>query len=134
MTSCCASLRLRASAALLALCVPAVLPPARAGGTDSPALTREQAGRLAGLALGCVGREYPNKLDHVMNDAGEVQGPRALHPAFYGCFDWHSAVHGHWLLVRLLRRYPDLPQARTIRGELDSHLTADSIRIETEYL
>ena len=67
------------------------------------ALTDAAADRFAALALKCVDQEYPNKLDHVMNGAGEVRGPRALHPAFYGCFDWHSSVHGHWMLARLLR-------------------------------
>src|ERR671939_2123927 len=91
---------------------------------DSLALTQAQASGLAKLPLKCVRKEYPNKLDHVMNDAGEVQNPRALHPAFYGCFDWHSSVHGHWMLVRLLRLFPDLPEAGQIRAALNENLTA----------
>src|SRR5437879_9334717 len=63
-------------------------------------LTKAEASHFAKLPLKCVAKEYPNKLDHTMNDASEVQSPRALHPAFYGCFDWHSSVHGHWMLVR----------------------------------
>lgn len=97
-------------------------------------LTREQASRFARLALKCVAKEYPNKLDHVMNDRDEVQNPRALHPAFYGCFDWHSSVHGHWMLVRLLRLFADLPEAAEIRKAMDANLTAKNILIETAYL
>jgi hypothetical protein len=97
-------------------------------------LTREQASRFARLALKCVAKEYPNKLDHVMNDRDEVQNPRALHPAFYGCFDWHSSVHGHWMLVRLLRVFADLPEAAEIRKALDENLTAKNILVETGYL
>jgi hypothetical protein len=107
-------------------------------GTNSTAnnfrLTREQASRFARLALKCVAKEYPNKLDHVMNDGSEVQNPRALHPAFYGCFDWHSSVHGHWMLVRLLRTFADLPEAAEIRKALDENLTAKNILVETDYL
>lgn len=97
-------------------------------------LTQEQASRFAQLALNCIGREYPNKMDHVMNDAGEVQAPSVLHPAFYGCLDWHSAVHGHWMLVRLLKLFPDLPEADAIRRALDANLSAASIETEVRYL
>jgi hypothetical protein len=99
-----------------------------------PPLTADQASRFAGLALGCIHKEYPNKLDHVMNDAGEVRGPRELHPAFYGCFDWHSSVHGHWMLVRLLRQFPELPNAGAIRAGLDRNLTARNLELEVAYL
>ena len=75
------------------------------------------ASHFARLALQCAEKEYPNKLDHVMNGPHEVQSPRALHPAFYGCYDWHSTVHGHWMLVRLLRQFPQLPEAAEIRRE-----------------
>lgn len=97
-------------------------------------LDRAAASRFAALALKCARQEYPNKLDHVMNDAGEVKGPRALHPAFYGCFDWHSAVHGHWLMVRVLRTFPDLPEASELRAVLDGHLAPESIALEVAYL
>jgi hypothetical protein len=96
-------------------------------------LSREQASRFARLALRCVGKEYPNKVEHVMNDAGEVRPPRTLHPAFYGCYDWHSSVHGHWLLARLLRLYPDLPEAGEIRRALGANLTRENVRAEVEY-
>jgi hypothetical protein len=97
-------------------------------------LTQAQASHFAQLALKCVSREYPNKPDHVMNDAQDVQSPRASHPAFYGCFDWHSSVHGHWMLVRLLRLFPDLPEGAEIRKALDANLTAENILTEVAYL
>src|SRR3954465_2903010 len=85
------------------------------------------ASHFAQLALKCVRQEYPNKLDHVMNGPQEVQAPRALHPAFYGCYDWHSSVHGHWMLARLLRTFPNLPEAAQIRSVLDENLSAANI-------
>jgi hypothetical protein len=90
--------------------------------------------RFAALALGCVRREYPNKLDHVLSDASQVGSPRELHPAFYGCYDWHSAVHGHWLLVRLLRAGAGvaLPEA-DVRAALGENLTDANLKIEDEY-
>lgn len=97
-------------------------------------LTQETASGFAHIALKCIQKEYPNKLDHVMNDAYEVQSPKALHPAFYGCFDWHSAVHGHWMSVRLLRLFPDLPEANEIRTTLNENLSAENILTEVEYL
>ncbi|MEJ2719753.1 MAG: DUF2891 domain-containing protein [bacterium] len=96
-------------------------------------LTRPTASSFARLALGCIQREFPNKPDHVMNDSTEVLSPRSLHPAFYGCFDWHSAVHGHWMLVRLLELFPDLPEAAEIRAALDSNLSAANIAGEAAY-
>jgi hypothetical protein len=100
----------------------------------SLSLTEAQASRLAQLPLKCVRKEYPNKLDHVMNDKGEVQSPRALHPAFYGCFDWHSSVHGHWMLVRLLKTFPSLPEAKDIRAALNENLSAANLQAEVAYL
>ena len=88
-------------------------------GSPNVSLTEAQASHFASLALKCVNREYPNKPEHVLNDAGEVLSPRALHPAFYGCFDWHSSVHGHWMLVRLLRMFPNLPEATQIRQRFE---------------
>ena len=99
-----------------------------------PSLSPQAASSFARLALRCVEKEYPNKLDHIMDQTADVRSPRDLHPAFYGCFDWHSSVHGHWMLVRLLRRFPDLPEAAQIRLALDRNLTADHLRAETIYL
>ncbi|MBN1163168.1 MAG: DUF2891 domain-containing protein [Candidatus Krumholzibacteriota bacterium] len=97
-------------------------------------MNRETASGFCRIALGCVRKEYPNKPGHVMNDPGEVKNPQALHPAFFGCFDWHSSVHGHWMLVRLLDLFPDLPEGEEIRSVLDDNLSADNIRAEAAYL
>lgn len=78
-------------------------------------LTARRASLFARLALKGLTREYPNKPAEVLNGDRDVLPPRQVHPAFYGCFDWHSAVHGHWMLVRLLRVAPDLPEAKEIR-------------------
>lgn len=96
-------------------------------------VTREQASAFARLALKGVRREFPNKPEHVMNGPADVRGPKELHPAFYGCFDWHSSVHGHWMLARLLRLYPDLPEAKEIRGVFAKHFTEKNLRAEAEY-
>ena len=97
-------------------------------------LTQTQASHFARLALKCVAREYPNKPEHVLNDSRDVQSPKALHPAFYGCYDWHSSVHGHWMLVRLLRMFPNLPEAGEIRKAIGANLSKENIRVETAYL
>lgn len=97
-------------------------------------LTLDLANRLAGIALGHVTREYPNKLDHVLSSPGDVQAPRALHPVFYGSFDWHSCVHSYWMLAHLLRRFPGMPNAPAIRILFDTHLTEANIEAECAYL
>jgi hypothetical protein len=97
-------------------------------------LTAEMASLFARTALGHVTREYPNKLDHVLTDAKDAKGPRALHPVFFGSFDWHSAVHGHWLLARLYRRFPNIPEAAAIRALLDAQFTVENIAGELAYL
>ncbi|NMB83421.1 MAG: DUF2891 domain-containing protein [Ignavibacteria bacterium] len=99
-----------------------------------PELSRKSAYEFSKLALKCVQKEYPNKLDHVMNNESEVLSPSKLHPAFYGCFDWHSSVHGHWMLVRLLKLFPDLENASDIRRVLNENLSESNIKIEVEYL
>ncbi|MCP4155563.1 MAG: DUF2891 domain-containing protein [bacterium] len=97
-------------------------------------LEKHLATQFATMAMRCIEKEYPNKLSHVMNDAKEVLGPRALHPAFYGCFDWHSSVHGHWMLIRLLKKFPDLPSAGNIRQALGRNLSAANILAEVKYM
>jgi hypothetical protein len=97
-------------------------------------LTPAAASSFARLALACVAREFPNKPDHVMNDAEDVRSPRAMHPVFYGCFDWHSSVHGHWMLARLLKLYPGLPEAQSIRAAFDANITPENVSAEVEYL
>jgi hypothetical protein len=98
------------------------------------ALTRTHASRFAALALSHVTREYPNKLDHVLNGPGDLQSPRALHPVFFGSFDWHSCVHGYWLLSRVYRRFPALPEAKAIRETIDRQLTDENVAGELAYL
>jgi len=89
--------------------------------------------RFLNLALDCVAREYPNKISHVLDSDADAQTPRQMHPAFYGCFDWHSAVHGHWLLVRLLRSMEDGGLSQTVTAALDANLTVDNITGEIAY-
>lgn len=96
-------------------------------------LTQDRARRFAALALGCVQQPYPYNPAHVVNGADDVRDPRAMHPAFYGCFDWHSAVHGHWLLVRVLRRFPDLSIAAEIRASLRANLSNENLAAEAAY-
>jgi Protein of unknown function (DUF2891) len=100
----------------------------------SQTLTVEIATRLATIALGHVTREYPNKLDHVLTGPQDVSSPRELHPVFFGSFDWHSCVHGHWLLARLCRRFPQLAEAGQIRALLEAQLTDEKVAGELRYL
>jgi hypothetical protein len=102
--------------------------------TAAVQLTPQIASSFARLALKCIQTEYPNKPDHVMNDVEDVRDPKTMHPAFYGCFDWHSAVHGHWMLVRILRLFPGLPEAGEIRAALGGNITAETIALEVAYL
>jgi Protein of unknown function (DUF2891) len=99
------------------------------GGFDAKA-----AERFAKLALACVHKEYPNKISHVLNSDADVAPPRKLTPAFCGCYDWHSSVHGHWLLVRLLRTFPDAPFAKDAREALKQSLTAENLKQEAAYI
>jgi hypothetical protein len=94
------------------------------------ALTLAHASQFAAIALGHVGREYPNKLDHVLTVPDDLQGPRALHPLFYGSFDWHSCVHSYWLLARIHRRFP----SAEVAAHFDAALTAENVAGELAYL
>lgn len=94
----------------------------------------QAASRFAELALECVHREYPNKISHVLNGDLDVKAPRELTPSFYGCFDWHSAVHGHWLLSRLARSYPEADFAAPARAALAQSLDPTRIAVEVEYM
>lgn len=96
-------------------------------------LSLEQANRLAALPLKCMQQEYPYKLGQVLNDSTDLHTPQELHPAFYGCFDWHSSVHGHWLLVRMLKQYPTIDRAVEIRTKLHENLSAANIESEIAY-
>jgi hypothetical protein len=97
-------------------------------------LSAETAAKFARIALGHVQREYPNKLDHVLDGPADALGPRALHPVFYGSFDWHSCVHGYWTLATVLRLHPDMPEAEAIEGLFDEMFTADKVAGELAYL
>ena len=116
-----------ACASLAAAPAPAPLP-------GPPAVDAAAAERFASLALACVHKEYPNKIAHTLNGDADVKPPRELTPAFYGCYDWHSAVHGHWLLARLARRFPDAPFAARARAALEQSLTPEHIAAEVAYL
>jgi DUF2891 family protein len=112
----------------LALALGAVPPPAPA------APDRAMAERFARLALACVGKEYPNKIAHVLDGDEDVKPPRELTPAFFGCYDWHSAVHGHWLLARLARTLPEAPLAAPARAALARSLTPAHVAGEVAYI
>jgi hypothetical protein len=96
-------------------------------------LTPRLAEKFARLALAGVRREWPHAYQHLATSAAEVQAPRVLHPAFYGCYDWHSAVHGHWTLARLQGLFPRLRAAAEIRAVLDENLTAENLAAELAY-
>lgn len=103
-------------------------------GNPAPKFDAQAAERFAGLALACVHKEYPNKISHVLNSDADVAAPCKLTPAFCGCYDWHSSVHGHWLLARLARTFPDAPFASAARAALKQSLTKANIEQEAAYL
>lgn len=97
-------------------------------------LTREGASHLASLPLKCLQQEYPNKTGHTAAaQEDQIKTPSQLHPAFYGCFDWHSSVHGHWMLVRLLRQFPGMPEEQRIREAISRNINAENINEEIRY-
>ncbi len=101
---------------------------------DEPAMDAATVDRFAELALGCIHQEYPNKISHVLQSDDDVAPPRELTPAFYGCFDWHSSVHGHWMLVRLSKTYPDAEFASAARTGLAASLTKEKLAADAVYL
>ena len=114
----------------------ALLSTANAQTVESPEhlqLNQQVAENLADLALKCIHKDFPNKPGHVITCDEEVKAPRDYHPAFYGCFDWHSAVHGHWTLVRLLKSFPDMSHAALIREKLDISFTPENLLAELAY-
>lgn len=114
-----------------------------AGEADSPAIAIPEpradvlTDRFAGFALACVHKQYPNKISHVLKGGADVAAPRELYPAFYGCFDWHSSVHGHWLLTRILKTEPETPENKPLRAAifsaLDRSFTPENITGELAY-
>jgi Protein of unknown function (DUF2891) len=115
--------------ALAAVASAALSVAAAAADLDTPT-----AERFAKLALACSDREFPNKPEHVLESAADARTPKDLHPSFYGCYDWHSSVHGHWMLARLLKLRPDLPSAPGIRARLSDALSAEAIAAEVMYV
>jgi hypothetical protein len=97
-------------------------------------LTAATADKFARLALACVSKEYPNKIAHVLNSPADIKAPHELTPAFYGCYDWHSAVHGHWLLAATARRFPDAPFAKEAVAALRKNITPATIAAEVAYI
>ena len=101
--------------------------------TDKVTLNLTEANNLAELPLSCLNTEYPNKLGQTLENAEAMDEPKALHPAFYGCFDWHSSVHAHWSLVSLLKQFPDLEKNEEIREKLKTSLSSENIEGEVAY-
>jgi hypothetical protein len=99
---------------------------------NSYVLTTEGASHLASLPLKCIKQEFPYKTGVVFTDTSLITEPKNYHPVFYGCFDWHSSAHGHWMLIRLLKKFPEIPQADTIRALLKDQLTSLKIRAEVK--
>jgi hypothetical protein len=123
------------SAAMIWVMSGAAVIAAPPGGADpAAAMDRAAAARFAGLALKCLHAEYPNHISHTLDGDADARPPHVLNPAFYGCYDWHFDVHGHWLLVRLVRLMPDAPFAPMARTELARSLTTQNIEGEVAYL
>ena len=99
-----------------------------------PAFDEAAAERFAGLALACVAREYPSKIAHTLEGDADARPPRLLTPVFFGCYDWHSSVHGHWLLARLVSRYPGARFVPPARAALRASFTPEKIAGEVAYL
>ena len=100
---------------------------------DVPKLDINEANRLAQLPIECIFVEYPNKLSQTLGDETDLQNPKQLHPAFYGCFDWHSSVHGHWSLVTLIKQFPDIKHRDSIKSMLRANMTKENIEAEVRY-
>jgi Protein of unknown function (DUF2891) len=123
----------RLAALLAVLLLPSANAAAPAAAAPAP-LDEAAAARFAELVLACIHREYPNKISHVLAGDADARPPRALTPAFYGCYDWHSSVHGHWLLARLVRLLPQAPFAARARAALAASLTPENVAGEVAYL
>jgi hypothetical protein len=98
-----------------------------------PELSLEQANRLSKLPIKCMNTEYPNRLGQTLGGTEDLRSPKSLHPAFYGCFDWHSSVHGHWSLVSLLKQYPTIENSDDIKKNLLQNISKENIAIEVQY-
>ncbi|KJD36294.1 hypothetical protein PW52_06805 [Tamlana sedimentorum] len=100
---------------------------------EAPKLNLEQANKLAELPLHCINIEYPNRLSQTLGGDSDLKSPSTLHPAFYGCFDWHSSVHGHWSLVSLLKYFPEIEKSEAIKERLLNNISEENIAKEIEY-
>ncbi len=96
-------------------------------------LTLERSSHFAKMALKCIQQEYPNKPGEVLGSDRDVKPVREYRPAFYGCFDWHSSVHGHWMLVKLLKLHPEMPESPASREAIASNITAENIALEVKF-
>ena len=103
------------------------------GSADLSVLSEAQVTRFTALAMTCIPQEYPNKLNQLLFNAQQLQTPRELHPAFFGCYDWHSSVHGHWLLVKAAKTFPSLPGRAAIIDQLATSLNSEHIAAELAY-
>ena len=100
---------------------------------EIPTLSFTEATSLSQLPLHCINTEYPNKLGQTLGGSDDLKAPKELHPAFYGCFDWHSSVHGHWSLVSLLKQFPVIENAKNIKVKLLANLSKENILKEVQY-
>ncbi|MEM6474356.1 MAG: DUF2891 family protein, partial [Planctomycetota bacterium] len=100
---------------------------------ETSRMSTTEIGRFTDLAMTCIPQEYPNKLNQLLANESQLRAPRTLHPAFFGCYDWHSSVHGHWMLVKVLREYDSLPDRDAILARLQSSITPEHIAAELEY-
>jgi hypothetical protein len=100
----------------------------------TPQLNLQQANNLAQLPLHCIETEYPNKMGHVTAGPEDQKRPRVQHPVFYGCFDWHSAVHGYWSAVTLIKNFPELEKREELLQKIQRNLTSENIKVEIAYL
>ena len=96
-------------------------------------MSAAEIGRFTELAMTCIPQEYPNKLNQLLSNERQLETPRTLHPAFFGCYDWHSSVHGHWMLVKVLKEYPSLPGRDAILSRLEASITPENIAAELRY-
>ena len=100
---------------------------------EEPSFTVSEANKLIELPLHCLEVEYPNKLGQVIGSDADLQPPNVLHPIFYGCFDWHSAVHGYWSMVNLLKEFPEMDKAEAVRFVLKKNIRPDNVALELAY-
>jgi len=98
-----------------------------------PPLNIETASKFSSLAYSCISTEYPKYFTYTLESDKDISSPRQLHPAFFGCYDWHSSVHGHWLLVKLIQMFPDIPQREQIINSIDHNLSSKNIEDEINY-